>query len=112
MPSFYTSAALLAASASMALAVPTTFKKGFTVPRVATGHTNKAAVSYLKAYSKYGKTAPVELQKAAAGSTASGASGTGSVSANPQQYDSEYLCSVTVGQDTLNLDFDTGSSDL
>lgn len=29
-----------------------------------------------------------------------------------QQYDSEYLCPVTVGGQTLNLDFDTGSSDL
>jgi aspergillopepsin I len=28
------------------------------------------------------------------------------------QYDSEYLCPVTVGSQTLNLDFDTGSSDL
>jgi hypothetical protein len=28
------------------------------------------------------------------------------------QYDSEYLCPVTVGGQMLNLDFDTGSSDL
>ena len=26
--------------------------------------------------------------------------------------DSEYLCPVTIGGQTLNLDFDTGSSDL
>lgn len=36
----------------------------------------------------------------------------GSVSAIPESYDTEYLCPVTVGSQTLMLDFDTGSSDL
>ena len=38
----------------------------------------------------------------------------GTVSANPEQYDSEYLCPVQIGTpaQTLPLDFDTGSADL
>lgn len=36
----------------------------------------------------------------------------GSVTAIPEAYDSLYLSPVQVGQDTLMLDFDTGSSDL
>lgn len=37
---------------------------------------------------------------------------TGSVTASPEQYDAVYLCPVTIGGQTLNLDFDTGSADL
>jgi aspergillopepsin I len=37
----------------------------------------------------------------------------GSVSATPKdQFDSEYLCPVSIDGQTLNLDFDTGSADL
>lgn len=36
----------------------------------------------------------------------------GSVAASPEAYDQSYLCPVTVGNQTLNLDFDTGSADL
>lgn len=36
----------------------------------------------------------------------------GKVSATPEQYHAEYLCPVTIGGQTLSLDFDTGSSDL
>jgi len=36
----------------------------------------------------------------------------GSVTANPEQYDEAYLCPITVGHMNMNIDFDTGSSDL
>ena len=58
-----------------------------------------------KTYAKYGKPVPDVIAAAAA-------SNDGTVAANPEEYDSEYLCPVTVGGTTLNLDFDTGSSDL
>ena len=61
--------------------------------------------SVAKVYAKYGAEAPSDVTSAAANND-------GTVPANPEQYDSEYLCPVTIGGQTLNLDFDTGSSDL
>ncbi|KAL9075017.1 MAG: hypothetical protein Q9161_001948 [Pseudevernia consocians] len=60
-------------------------------------------------YAKIGANAPATVNAAA-----SKAAGTddGTVVASPEQYDQAYLESVTVGGQTLNLDFDTGSSDL
>ena len=60
-----------------------------------------------KTYTKFGKEMPPDVSNAAATSD-------GTVAADPTQYDSEYLESVQVGTpaQTLNLDFDTGSSDL
>ena len=58
-----------------------------------------------KTYAKYRKPVPAVIAAAAANND-------GTVTANPEQYDSEYLCPVSVGGTTLNLDFDTGSSDL
>lgn len=37
---------------------------------------------------------------------------TGEVTATPEQYESEYLSPVSIGGQTLNLNFDTGSADL
>lgn len=50
----------------------------------------------------------------AATTTAASSSGseTGEVTATPEADQSEYLESVSVGGQTLNLDFDTGSADL
>ncbi|KAF7984265.1 hypothetical protein HWV62_16110 [Athelia sp. TMB] len=60
-------------------------------------------MAYAKAYIKYGKTMPAELAAAVSGT----------VKASPEDaYDSEYLCPVSIGGQTLNLDFDTGSADL
>lgn len=58
-----------------------------------------------KTYAKYGKAVPPVIAAAAANND-------GTVAANPEEYDSEYLCPVSIGGQTLNLDFDTGSSDL
>ncbi|KAF2150091.1 aspartyl protease [Myriangium duriaei CBS 260.36] len=62
----------------------------------------------LKTYAKYGKldSAPAKLKAAAA------AGQSGSVTATPEGNDEAYLCPVTLGGQTLNLDFDTGSADL
>ncbi|KAI1643090.1 acid protease [Daldinia loculata] len=51
---------------------------------------------------------------AAAGGQAAGsaANGTGLVTTTPEANDVEYLSPVTIGGQTLNLDFDSGSSDL
>jgi hypothetical protein len=59
----------------------------------------------LKAYAKYGiapKKNTLGLHEDA----------NGSVVATPEDYDSEYLCPVSIDGQTLNLDFDSGSSDL
>ncbi|KAL9031285.1 MAG: hypothetical protein Q9196_000667 [Gyalolechia fulgens] len=54
---------------------------------------------------KYGKEPPANVKAAAA-------SNDGTVVTSPTEYDSEYLTPVTIGGQQLNLDFDTGSSDL
>ena len=69
-------------------------------------------IALARVYGKYvriGASAPAKVNAAA-----SKAAGTndGTVTASPEQYDQAYLESVTVGGQTLNLDFDTGSSDL
>lgn len=49
---------------------------------------------------------------AAANTTMAAAAGTGVVAATPEQGDVEYLAPVNIGGQTINLDFDSGSSDL
>lgn len=59
----------------------------------------------LSTYKKFNVQAPADVVSAAANND-------GTVSASPTEYDSQYLTPVTVGGQTLNLDFDTGSADL
>ena len=61
-------------------------------------------VRLLQTYRKYGIIPSPEALAAAAAS--------GSVTATPTLYDLYYTCPVTIGGQTLNLDFDTGSADL
>ncbi|OAA66950.1 secreted aspartic proteinase precursor [Niveomyces insectorum RCEF 264] len=69
--------------------------------------------AYAKAYRKFGKPLPANLAKAIGASSSSKRDG-GSATNTPTQYDSEYLTPVQIGTpaQTLQLDFDTGSSDL
>lgn len=71
------------------------------------GFLTSGPILMAKTYIKFGKELPADV--AAAAATADG-----TVAADPTQYDSEYIESVQIGTpaQTLNLDFDTGSSDL
>lgn len=105
--------------------------------RVPTGEqqTKNGLLVVEKVYQKYGWEMPDQLPEAAGAakekmasySSSSSSEGSqvvtkisqqptqgtvGSISAMPQQHNSEYLCPIIVGGQTLNLDLDTGSSDL
>jgi len=111
MHSFITSAALVA-SATLSLAAPAELvgRSTFNVKQVAAGKTYKSGpIQMMKTYNKYAK---VGAQAPSVVVDAAAAAQSGDVTANPEQYDESYLCPVTVGGQTLNLDFDTGSSDL
>lgn len=86
---------------------PRGIKQSFSVPQVAAGKTLKLApaISMLKTYAKYssvGASAPAAILDAAS------AAQSGTVVATPESYDQAYLCPVTIGGQSLNLDFDTG----
>lgn len=100
--------------------------------RVATGgQRNKNGILQIeKTYKKYGWEMPEKLSETAAAvkekiAANQGTSqvvqkiaqqqnqgAVGSISAVPQQHNAEYLCPIVIGGQTLNLDLDTGSSDL
>ena len=102
------SLAAFAGLAGLAVASPVERlqKRGaFRIDQVPAGTTRRVgAVALQQVFQKYSKSVPPHVAAAAAAS--------GSVAANPEQYDSEYLCPVSVGGTTLNLDLDTGSADL
>lgn len=80
-------------------------------------HKFNGALSVYKTYLKFGRTPPAHLAAAVANSTAPAHTrrATGSVAATPiDSSDAAYLCPVSIGTpaQVLNLDFDTGSSDL
>ncbi|EFZ04356.1 peptidase A1family protein [Metarhizium robertsii] len=74
--------------------------------------TRNGPAALAKAYRKFGKPVPVDVANAL--SRQNSKRTTGSDPNSPQQYDIEYLAPVQIGTpaQTLNLDFDTGSSDL
>ncbi|KAL8947323.1 MAG: hypothetical protein Q9222_006379 [Ikaeria aurantiellina] len=102
---------LSAASAIFALASASPFekrviKKDFSVKQTIPKPTIKSGAAAVAAtFYKYGKQPPANVKAAATGND-------GSVTTSPTEFDSEYLTPVTVGGQQLNLDFDTGSSDL
>ena len=61
-------------------------------------------------YSYVGANIPPLVRTAAMNAAQS--TGRGTVTADPTRHDAEYIESVTIGGQTLKLDFDTGSSDL
>ena len=107
----YTLTTLSAVTAYLALtsAIPlkAPLKAGFSVPQIPknVGSIIPGPVVMASTYKKFGKAMPADVRAAAATSP-------GTVPANPEQFDSSYLCPVQIGGQTLNLDFDTGSSDL
>jgi hypothetical protein len=62
----------------------------------------------VKAYRKYG----FQLLGAKANTTAPSAQESGTVAAVPEPNAAEYLSTISVGGQSLTMDFDTGSSDL
>lgn len=79
-----------------------------------TKHVKNGPLALAKAYRKFKIPLPEELQAAVANTTGAVKRATGSATTTPTQYDSEYLTPVSIGTpaQVLNLDFDTGSSDL
>ncbi|KAI9821663.1 MAG: hypothetical protein M1827_002244 [Pycnora praestabilis] len=108
---------------TIVIAVPTPARqqrkgRSFKVNRVKrANYVPSGRVAMQKAYAKYGWTVPQDLtvSNAASGNSSGGGSGngeSGEVSASPEQNDAEFLSPVTIGGQTLMMDFDTGSSDL
>jgi hypothetical protein len=105
----------LLASATLATPTPNLQKRSFThvVKRRVSTSPNAGTNALLKTFHKFGLKNPPNVAANTTGTTSNAAATEkGSVDANPQQNDSEYLSPVVIGGQTLNLDFDTGSSDL
>jgi len=114
MPSFTYLAAALALTGAV-VASPVEKRDAFEVKQVAHGlHRKNGPAQIAKTLRKYGKAVPAHIQAAADNNAVvQAAADTGSDPAVPSdQYDSSYLSPVTVGSNTVHLDFDTGSADL
>ncbi|EFY89840.1 secreted aspartic proteinase precursor [Metarhizium acridum CQMa 102] len=107
----------LVVASSLAAALPTTSSSTpngtFSVTAKHNGNfTRSGPAALAKAYRKFGKPVPADVANALG--RQKGKRTTGSDPNSPQQYDVSYLAAVQIGTpaQTLNLDFDTGSSDL
>jgi hypothetical protein len=116
---------VLALLCTIALSAPTQPKKrSFKISRIRQRNfVRNGAVAIRKSYAKYGiqgndvapslniptSLAPLDL---ATSSGSGSSSDNGDVSATPSQSDAEFLSPVSVGGQTLVMDFDTGSSDM
>lgn len=117
MPTISSSVLLTAGLAGLAAAAPSA-----PVPKVGTfsvnqvrnpGYVAHGPYQLAKTYLKYGATLPPSLSKIMADIKLKKRS-TGTAKAVPEQYDIQYLTPVNIGTPAqkLNLDFDSGSSDL
>jgi hypothetical protein len=108
---------IIALGATVAHAAPTAApvselvgSSRFTVPAVHNpNYVRNGTAALLKAYAKYNIEPTRELPSAFTGSLAKRQDGSAPAVPNDG---SEYLVPVTIGGEPLNLDFDTGSSDL
>lgn len=116
-----TAALAAGAVAAPASSVPGHRKAGFTVPQVRSqSYVRHGSSAMAKTLLKFGKTVPDELAATIKAFKAERAAmmmkkrTNGSAVTTPEQYDTEYLTPVSIGTpaQTLNLDFDSGSSDL
>ncbi|KZM20428.1 Aspergillopepsin I [Ascochyta rabiei] len=114
MPSFTYLTAVLALTSAVA-ATPLQKRDTFSVEQVKHKLQLKNGPAQIaKALRKHNKAVPAHIQSAAdARANTASAVISGSEPANPNSdYDESYLSPVTVGTTNVNLDFDTGSSDL
>lgn len=84
-------------------------------------HVNRTGIkngeaAYHRMLDRYGAKSAVDTQPATTPgkgkATTGGGSGAGRVTASPEINNSAYLCPVTIGGQTFNLNLDTGSADL
>ena len=108
---------IVLALAVAAQAAPTAEKRAtnaFSIPAVHnTQNVRNGTAAMLKAYKKYGLKPTQQFSDSFINEiTASRKRQDGSATASPASNNAEYIVPVTIGGQTLNLDFDSGSADL
>ena len=101
----------IACLTAFSFSTPLLRRDRFTVQQTiskSSSNANGGPAELAQVYRKYNSKVPARLRKAAQ----SAAENAASVTASPSTGDSEYTALVTIGGQDVNLDFDTGSSDL